>query len=311
MTAGTRASSHNKRKDTGGPEEPVVGKKQKKAKSKESAAHSANAPPPSPLTVADKDAPQSEEPAPTSGRASAPRGKKKGTAGKSAAGKKGSATAAEKPTGASRGQSGEAALLDVTGNTTSALTQPHPSPSERREAEKHTSPPHQPPSQDVSHQARDDAAHPNTTSEVDKDKLIASLQARLDARDAKVRKHLRRAGGATDKSSKSKSKKIKPIKKPKGEAGNPTRGGYVLQQAMELDRGDDKQAMYTAIQDDVHRFCAKYDIDYRLGSYNQQCKEKLAKVFRATYIRKNGPAPEADSARLKQAQASQTLKSSK
>ena len=31
----------------------------------------------------------------------------------------------------------------------------------------------------------------------------------------------------------------------------------------------------------MHRFCAKYDIDYRLGSYNQQCKEKLAKVFRA------------------------------
>ncbi|KAL1726200.1 hypothetical protein EV714DRAFT_239506 [Schizophyllum commune] len=38
-----------------------------------------------------------------------------------------------------------------------------------------------------------------------------------------------------------------------------------------------------------------------------------AKVISALspFIRKNGPAPEADSARLKQAQASQTLKSSK
>ncbi|KAL1686111.1 hypothetical protein GGG16DRAFT_105918 [Schizophyllum commune] len=61
---------------------------------------------------------------------------------------------------------------------------------------------------------------------------------------------------------------------------------------MELDRGDDKQAMYTAIQDDVHRFCAKYDIDYRLGSYNQQCKEKLAKVFRATYRKHSYMTPE-------------------
>ncbi|KAL1740478.1 hypothetical protein HDZ31DRAFT_67899 [Schizophyllum fasciatum] len=87
-------------------------------------------------------------------------------------------------------------------------------------------------------------------------------------------------GRGTKSNSKRRKKRIKPIPKPRGTAGE---GDFNLQRAMKLADSPDRVREYNAILNDVHRMCARYGIDAAKGSFKQQDQVRLGKLFKMMF----------------------------
>ncbi|KAL1686801.1 hypothetical protein GGG16DRAFT_105497 [Schizophyllum commune] len=132
-------------------------------------------------------------------------------------------------------------------------------------------------------------AMPATMADADKDALIKRLQDALEAKNAKKKRPspssedsaLSGKDGQSNK--KTKKRVIEVITKPEGSAGEPGTTGYNLQQVMRLNVGERRVREYHAIQNDMHRLCAKYDIDYKQAPFRDQDPVNLGKLFKRMY----------------------------